>query len=185
MFTIRPLLEFDPIQLAALIAPGYTSAEKYAVERAESDESAAIRLRLVQLERPYRKVFEVTPEDLARYRQLAPLGFSFGAYAGRAEWMGVLLASPQEWNRSLWVLEFHVAPKWQGQGAGRALMQAAAEKARSAGLRTLVCETQTTNVPAMRAYRKLGFTLQGVDLSYYSNEDYPEGEIAVFMKREI
>ncbi len=184
MFEIRPLLEFDPVELTKLIATGYTSAEKYAVERTESDESAAIRLRLVKLAAPYRKVFAVLPEDLARYRAALPLGFCFGVYT-EGEWAGVLLAEPRQWNRSLWVWELHVAPAWQGKGAGRALVEAAAERARQAGLRTLVCETQSTNVPAIRAYRRLGFTLQGIDLSYYSNEDYPDGEMAIFMKREV
>jgi hypothetical protein len=31
----------------------------------------------------------------------------------------------------------------------------------------------------------MGFVLDGVDLSYYSNEDWPNGEIALFMKRKL
>ena len=31
----------------------------------------------------------------------------------------------------------------------------------------------------------LGFRVEGVDISFYSNDDYPEGEIAVFMKRRL
>jgi len=64
-------------------------------------------------------------------------------------------------------------------------MEALAEKARKAGLRTIVCETQTTNAPAIRFYRKLGFNIEGIDLSCYSNEDFPDGEIAIFMKRRL
>ena len=60
-----------------------------------------------------------------------------------------------------------------------------AQKGRAAGLRTLVCETRNTNVPAIRFYRKLGLDLEGIDLSYYSNTDYPDGEIAVFMKKRL
>jgi ribosomal protein S18 acetylase RimI-like enzyme len=58
--------------------------------------------------------------------------------------------------------------------------------AKAAGLRIIVCETQSTNVPAIRFYRRVGFKMEGIDLSYYSNEDMaPEREVAVFMKRRL
>jgi len=60
-----------------------------------------------------------------------------------------------------------------------------ADKARVAGFRVLVLETQNTNVPAIRFYRKAGFEVEGIDLSYYSNTDITDGEIAIFMKRKI
>ena len=59
------------------------------------------------------------------------------------------------------------------------------EMATAAGLRTIVCETQNTNVPAIQFYRKLGFRMEGIDISYYTNNDLPDGEIAVFMKKQI
>jgi hypothetical protein len=31
----------------------------------------------------------------------------------------------------------------------------------------------------------MGFVLEGIDLSLYRNSDYPDGEIAVFMKRKL
>ncbi len=64
-------------------------------------------------------------------------------------------------------------------------MECPAEKARRAGFRAIVCETQNTNATAIKIYRKLGFRLEGIDISYYSNNDYPDGEIAVFMKRRL
>jgi ribosomal protein S18 acetylase RimI-like enzyme len=64
-------------------------------------------------------------------------------------------------------------------------MDAVMEKARKAGYRIIVCETQNTNADAIQIYRHLGFRVEGMDISYYSNEDYPDGEIAVFMKRRI
>jgi ribosomal protein S18 acetylase RimI-like enzyme len=65
------------------------------------------------------------------------------------------------------------------------LMECVAEKAKGAGFRTIVCETQNTNVMAIKIYRKLGFRLEGIDISCYSNSDYPDGEIAVLMKRRL
>ena len=67
-------------------------------------------------------------------------------------------------------------------------MERVAEKASRAGFRIMVCETQNTNPTAINVYRKLGFRvegIEGIDISFYSNHDYPEGEIAVFMKRRL
>jgi len=52
-------------------------------------------------------------------------------------------------------------------------------------LRVIVCETQSDNVPAIRIYRRLGFELEAIDLSFYSNEDVLQESIAVFMKRKL
>ena len=95
------------------------------------------------------------------------------------------MAEPRQWNKSLWVWEFHVAETYRRQGIGRQLMDALAQKGHAAGLRTIVCETQNTNVPAIRFYRSVGSNMEGVDLSYYSNDDFPDGEIAIFMKKRL
>ena len=57
--------------------------------------------------------------------------------------------------------------------------------ARTAGLRALAVETQNTNVAAIHFYRSCGFTLEGIDLSYYTNTDLEDGEIAIFLKRKL
>jgi ribosomal protein S18 acetylase RimI-like enzyme len=78
-----------------------------------------------------------------------------------------------------------VAQPCQRQGIGRRLMEALAVRATEAGLRVMVCETQNTNLPAIDFYRSVGFEIEGVDLSYYSNRDLIEGEVAIFMKRKL
>ena len=60
-----------------------------------------------------------------------------------------------------------------------------AAHAQSQHLRVMVAETQTTNMPAIRFYRKAGFTFDAIDLSYYTNRDIAEGEVAIFMKRKL
>ena len=183
MITIQPLLSFDAARLGELIA-GYVSDERYAVERVEGEAETTFALRLERLPAPYHKTFTSDEAEIERYREVAQMGYSLGAWeAGR--WVGVALAEPHLWNHTLWVWEFHIAPQSQGGGVGRALMQALIARAESAGLRALVCETQSTNVPAIRFYRRLGFHLDGIDLSYYTNQDYPHGEMAIFMKRQI
>ena len=79
-----------------------------------------------------------------------------------------------------------VSPKATGgQGIGLALMQALVTRSRDAALRVVVCETQNTNVPAIRFYRKAGFTLDGIEFTLYTDDAGSEDEIAIFMKRKL
>jgi len=183
MIDLRPL---TALTLAGLhrVAPGYTSSSKYVVRHTATARRVVFELELVALDPPYVKVFDHDDDTLRRYQGLLREGYSFGAYAGD-ELVGLAIGEAHAWNRSLWVWEFHVVEAHRRRGLGRRLMARVAEQAAQAGLRTIVCETQTTNVPAIQVYTRLGFRLEGVDLSYYSNDDYPAGEIAVFMKRPL
>ncbi|MFO7536563.1 MAG: GNAT family N-acetyltransferase [Chloroflexota bacterium] len=184
MSKIQPLTQLQTDDLYRLVT-GYTADTKYAVRKTESDQRWVLTLELVPVTPPYRKRYNhLDGETVAQYQQMVSLGFSFAAYDG-AHCVGLALAEPQQWNKSLLVWELHVADTHQGRGIGRQLVVALTEKARAVGLRTLVCETQNTNVPAIRFYRRVGFHIAGVDISYYSNDDFPDGEIALFMKKEV
>ena len=184
MICITVLDDIDQAALASLIT-GYQSDYEYAVHWRDGAEQSSFSLTLRRRAHPYQKVFDPPDDETFRqYNAALPAGYSFGAFVAE-QLVGVLLAEPRLWNQSVWVAEFHVATTYRGQGIGRRLMDALAKRAVSAGLRTLVCETQNTNVPAIQAYRRLGFQLEGVDLSYYTNQDYPAGEIALFMKRRL
>jgi GNAT superfamily N-acetyltransferase len=50
-----------------------------------------------------------------------------------------------------------VDPKWQGHGMGRSLVRVAARKAKAAGARVLLLNTQTDNDPAITLYEDEGF----------------------------
>lgn len=50
-----------------------------------------------------------------------------------------------------------VNPKWQGHGMGRSLVRVAGRKAREAGARVLLLNTQTDNGPAITLYEDEGF----------------------------
>jgi ribosomal protein S18 acetylase RimI-like enzyme len=164
---------------------GYTSHEVYRVSHTQEATHMHLSLERVPLETPYNKRYEHTDDEtLDFYRTGLAEGFSFGAYDGE-RCIGLALASPQHWNNSLWVHELHVAEAYQGRGVGRGLIEAVAKQGQAVRLRVIVCETQTTNVPAIDFYRRMGFVLHGVDLSLYSNADWPDGEVALFMKRPL
>jgi ribosomal protein S18 acetylase RimI-like enzyme len=184
MIEIRTLSTLDAGDLRRIIT-GYTAAERYRVDHTESEAETRFTLRLESLPQPVEKCYhETDAETIERYRAALPLGFSVGAYEGDVL-VGLAIAEPQAWNNSLWVWEFHVAPTHRGRGIGRQCMEAVVKRAQLAGLRVIVCETQSTNVPAIHFYRRMGFRLEGIDLSYYTNADWPDGEVAVFMKRRL
>lgn len=166
------------------VASGYSSDSKYVVKYTSVEGSVSFDLQLITLDKPYNKKFDHDDDTLQRYERVLNDGYSFGAYDENLL-VGLVTGEPHEWNRSLWVSEFHVVEAYRNMGIGKQLMECVAEKAKRAGFRTIVCETQNTNVTAIKVYRKLGFNLEGIDISYYSNSDYPDGEIAVFMKRRL
>lgn len=185
MIAVRPLTAISAAELERLIV-GYTSTAKYVVAKTETVERTVITLERVALAEPYVKRWgPLAPDEAERYPRLPAEGFCLGAYQGEAL-VGLALAERQPWNDSLWIWEFHIAAEYQRRGVGRQLMAAVAARARAAGLRVLVCETQNTNAPAIDFYRSAGFALEGLDLSLYSNADLePGGEVALFLKRRL
>ncbi|MGD8717526.1 MAG: N-acetyltransferase [Candidatus Zixiibacteriota bacterium] len=181
---IGKLEKFDPEELRR-IGPGYAAREKYVVKKVETRERFVVELTREKLARPYLRTWEpIDGEGRRLYEAAVARGHSLAGYDGDAM-VAVAIAEPQDWNQSLWVWEFHTEKHYHRQGIGRRMMDELVRGAAAAGLRVIVCETQNTNVPAIDFYRAVGFELEGVDLSYYSNIDKLEGEVAVFMKRKI
>ncbi|MEU3061757.1 GNAT family N-acetyltransferase [Streptomyces subrutilus] len=86
------------------------------------------------------------------------------------------------WNRRLTVEDIEVAPGHRGRGIGRALMEHAADFARERGAGHLWLEVSTVNAPAVHAYRRMGFTLCGLDTTLYDATP-AAGERALYMSR--
>ncbi len=183
MIDIRPLDPFTPSELLR-VAAGYTSSIRYVIDYTDEPDMISLTARRVVVDEPYAKAWEFDNEELVRYEQAREAGYSFGAYDG-VQLVGLVIVEPRAWNRSLWVWEFHVAPTHQQQGIGRRLMDTLADEAAAGDFRVLVCEAQATNGVGIDTYRRLGFRLEGIDLSHYTNADYPDGEVAVFMKRRV
>ncbi|WP_280714709.1 GNAT family N-acetyltransferase [Kitasatospora sp. MAP5-34] len=55
-----------------------------------------------------------------------------------------------------------VSPEARGQGIGRALVEAACESARAAGIRRMTLRVLAHNAPARRLYGRCGFQVDGV-----------------------
>lgn len=123
---------------------------------------------------PYRKSYGEHPEDLVPEED----GALFAAYA-RGGLCGYL-AVVREWNGFALVADVAVARTCRGTGVGRRLMDAARAWATAAGLAGLRLETQSTNVPACRFYRRYGFRLGGHDRMLYAAMPGLAHEVALF-----
>ncbi|MFD9410227.1 GNAT family N-acetyltransferase [Streptomyces sp. NPDC059989] len=95
---------------------------------------------------------------------------------------GFVAAGYAAWNRRLTIEDIEVAPDHRGRGIGRALMEYAAEFARERGAEHLWLEVSSVNAPAVHAYRRMGFTLCGLDTTLYGGTP-AVGEQALFMSR--
>jgi len=182
MIEIRPYTPPRAEELNQLTGP-FTCTDFFRVGWQDGPERSAFALELVPLAEPHTHHYTHIDEDWVR-QYLAPAGYCFGAFED-GQLLGVLIGEARAWNDTLWIWEFHVAAGRRGQGIGRMLMEHAAAWAEERGLRAIVCETQNRNSAAIKAYRRLGFALEGVDISYYTNRDYPDGDVAVFMKRRL
>ncbi|MEU4801743.1 GNAT family N-acetyltransferase [Actinosynnema sp. NPDC023587] len=89
-----------------------------------------------------------------------------------------------EWHARLVIRQLTVDPGYRGRGVGRALMELAVGWGRARGARTAWLETSNVNVPAVRAYRRMGFALCGLDTTLYRGT-VSEGEVALFLAREL
>ena len=183
MIEIRPLSEFNPDQVRELIS-GYTSSAIYKVTKDENDTSTVISLDLKYLETPYVKQWESSDEEIECYRKMIKEGLSLGVYDSN-RLVGIAIVEKKMWNRTLWIWELHVNPEYQRKGIGKQLIEHLMTIGREVDCRVIVCETQNTNVPAISFYRSVGFEIGAIDLSYYTNDDITDFEVAVFMKRFI
>lgn len=85
------------------------------------------------------------------------------------------------WNNRMRICEFLVEKEFRKRGIGTLLMNHAVEIAREKGARMLVLETQTNNAEAIGFYLQFGFSLIGLDVTAYTNEDIGKKEVRLEM----
>lgn len=87
------------------------------------------------------------------------------------------------WNRREVLAHLYVDRSWRRRGAARALLQVVQDAARQHGARQVWLETQNVNLPAVRAYRALGFEVVGLDRTLYDGA--VAHEVALFMAKPL
>ena len=97
---------------------------------------------------------------------------------------GLLIIIQPPWTDAGEITDLAVHRPCRRRGAGRALVDAALEFARSRGLRALWVEPRTDNAEAIDFYLSLGFRLSGFNDRMYSNRDHEDGRVTLLMYRE-
>lgn len=82
---------------------------------------------------------------------------------------------------NLWFL--YIAPEWRRRGVGRALLERVEAHGREVGATHVWLETSNVNVPGVRAYERLGYSLCGADTRYYGQ--YMPGETAIYLAKSL
>lgn len=133
--------------------------------------------RVVPVVPAYTKDYGFDGDELATYLD-RPDGELFVATVRNA-CVGYVAVSAG-WNAYAVVDDLAVDVAHRGTGIARALMDAAVEWARRAGLSGVRLETQSTNVTACRFYRRYGFVLGGHDRFLYRALHPGTREVALY-----
>ena len=154
----------------------YGSPGHYKVNIGKEGDGWTISLRREMFDKPFVKCNEndVTVQD---YKGDSEIFFAFID----GEETGQLQIELQDFSKSMRVWDIDVWPSFRRMGVGTALIEKCMERARESGARRIVLETQSSNLPAINFYRKMGFDLIGLDGSHYHNDDMERGEVRLEM----
>ena len=182
MMPIRPL-RADDIPALARINATFTSDTVLEVEKTGAGLEVGWRLVERRLPRP----FERGDEYNLRAQDLKEVGARLARddtllLVAEAEGRPVAFLDLEAlgWNNTGWLWTLYVDLAYRGQGLGRRLFERATRWCARRGLRAIVIETQTNNVPACRFYAHMGCTLAGINEVYYTNRDLDRREVALF-----
>ncbi len=169
------IIELDRSHKGKAILFTYTTTHYYDVRTLAYDGVGGFQLARVPFAEPQTKQFKSSLfEDYLQEPRL------FCAQED-GEWLGVAEVSRESWNNRLRVSNLWVREEWRYQGIGKLLMARVIEVARELGCRAVVLETQSCNDPAIRFYRSCGFSLIGLDMISYTNQDVTRHEVRLEM----
>lgn len=128
----------------------------------------------------YTKVWSTDSDDIEELNEVIKQGHSFGVFENE-ELMGWIICEHRTWNNSFYIENILVSEKLRRNGAGALLIKNAVREARHLNCRIIELETQNTNFPAIQFYRRLGFSITGLNTRLYENAE----ETAVFMTLDL
>lgn len=167
------------LQHFACRAKGTIGHADTAVRRATADDAEAVGRLLHDFNREYD---EPTPEPGAlaeRVRELLAAGDTQIIVVGPGpDGLAVMRFRAAIWSRALecYLAELYVAPDRRGHGLGRALMEAAMQRARDEGADRMDLGTSEDDTAARGLYESLGFS---------NREGRPDGPVNLLYEREL
>ncbi len=96
-----------------------------------------------------------------------------------------LVVNHEDYNNRLRVTELLVEKKYRHQGLGKKLMHVAETYAKEINARSIILETQSCNIPAIKFYRSCGYRFVGCDVDSYTNHDISNKEVRLEMAKKI
>lgn len=142
----------------------------------------------------------VTPQriDLVLRLLPAPLFKRYpisDVFAGWAQWttgfvaddggvVGFAAVEYESWHARLVLWHLYVAPERRREGVGGALLARVEEHGKELGAKRVWLETSNLNVPGIAAYTRMGFSLCGVDATYYDATP-AAAETAVYLAKRL
>jgi ribosomal protein S18 acetylase RimI-like enzyme len=178
---VRPAVEAD-LPALARIDLTYATDRVLALDRAGDPPQHTFTFRW-RSRRPETAVaYEYDEEKLRDALSRAHL-FLIAELDGEPVGLIIVLVPP--WTDAGEITDLAVHRPYRRRGAGRVLVDAALQFARSRGLRALWVVPRSDNAEAIEFYRSLGFRLSGFNDRMYSNRDYEDGRVTLFMYREM
>lgn len=173
------------IPLLNQIDMSYTAPFGYTCRVDIDDSSVCFRLEETRFAKSFEREYDWDWTELEDFALSVKKGLVWAAFDASDVPKGLLELRESDWNRSYWIQSLYVDKGARRKGVGAALVGRAVEHAEASGARALFVETQVSNGPAIRFYRRSGFQPCGLNDHYYTNDDKSHGEVALFLVREI
>lgn len=174
--SIRQAISSDITELVAL-DHDYSTDHVWQMALNRGSDEISITFRQVRLPRPMRVRYPRPAQRLADEwtRQAAVL-----VAEADGERLAYLTLAQSPLDRAGWISDLVVSSRHRRQGIATALIGTARAWSRERAGHSLFIEMQSKNYPAISLARKLGFGFAG-----YSDQYYPEQEIALFFQLGI
>ena len=158
----------------------YTSKEYYDVNMQRTDDGFQISIQKKKFMKPFKHSLEDCEYQDKLYEDWWEDAEAFGITEDN-KLLAAIEICPESWTNRLIITELFVDEKLRGQGYGKKLLDIAKKITVEKNYRTLILETQSSNVNAVDFYLHAGFTLIGFDSCCYTNTDLERKEIRLNM----
>lgn len=158
----------------------YTSKEYYDVNMQRTDDSFQISIQKKKFTKPFIHSLEDCEYQDKLYEDWWEDAEAFGIIEDN-KLLAAIEICPESWTNRLIITELFVDEKLRGQGYGKKLLDIAKKITVEKNYRTLILETQSSNINAVDFYLHAGFTLIGFDSCCYTNTDLERKEIRLNM----
>lgn len=158
----------------------YTSKEYYDVNMQRTDDGFQISIQKKKFTKPFIHSLEDCEYQDKLYEDWWEDAEAFGIIEDN-KLLAAIEICPESWTNRLIITELFVDEKLRGQGYGKKLLNIAKKITVEKNYRTLILETQSSNINAVDFYLHEGFTLIGFDSCCYTNTDLERKEIRLNM----